>query len=352
MFKLRLLMTLLYLLPLSAAAASWSPLSDPLIERDIQRHQLREALSVQLWPMAHELFDQLDAAGESFDANLRLLRVKAALKTGHPDQARASLARLLAGGADPADPVLIELQAELAKETALAQRSARFAKWRGEIDDIHTAAVDGLILASASQPNALEAKGRNLLHYALAYGTADDVGALVAEGANPNQVDTDGYSPLMYGLRYNRVTPETLAALLASPGLDLHLRDDSWSALLLACRHHRNVYALSQLLQAGANAGDATNNGWTCLHLRARYYSGEGNLEMLQLLLDHGASVHARTNHGYTPLHMTALIHGGIPAARFLLANGADANARNNDGERPRDLADDRDLDELERLLK
>ena len=52
------------------------------------------------------------------------------------------------------------------------------------------------------------------------------------------------------------------------------------------------------------------------------------------------------------PLHMTALIHGGIPAARFLLANGADANARNNDGERPRDLADDRDLDELERVLK
>ena len=86
--------------------------------------------------------------------------------------------------------------------------------------------------------------------------------------------------------------------------------------------------------------------------IRDSYYSGKSNLEMMQLLLDHGASVHARTSHGYTPLHMTALIHGGIPAAHFLLANGADRNARNNDGERPRDLADNRDLDELERLLK
>lgn len=61
-------------------------------------------------------------------------------------------------------------------------------------------------------------------------------------------------------------------------------------------------------------------------------------LVIIALLLDHGAKVNTRDVGGNTPLHL-AISEGYEDIARFLLENGANPNAKNNDEERCVDLA-------------
>ncbi|EXA30920.1 hypothetical protein FOVG_17748 [Fusarium oxysporum f. sp. pisi HDV247] len=83
-----------------------------------------------------------------------------------------------------------------------------------------------------------------------------------------------------------------------------------------------NIEAVKMLLEKGADAAAATENGWTPLHLASK----NGHLEIVKVLLEKGADVTAATEYGWTSLHQ-ASEKGHLEIARLLLEKGADVTA-------------------------
>ena len=87
------------------------------------------------------------------------------------------------------------------------------------------------------------------------------------------------------------------------------------------------------LVELGADVNYAPRYG-TALHNAAAH----GNEEIAAYLIAQGAEVNALDNEGETPLFLAAM-HGQIELVRLLLANGADKEVQNNEGKRAVDQA-------------
>jgi len=93
-------------------------------------------------------------------------------------------------------------------------------------------------------------------------------------------------------------------------------------------------------------------SGWTALH----YAAMKGEMEAVEALIANGADSNARTNQGTTPLHL-AMGSGRDQVEQFLLLHRADRSAKDADGNKPIDLklirsVSWRRVDEVDRLLK
>ena len=88
-----------------------------------------------------------------------------------------------------------------------------------------------------------------------------------------------------------------------------------------------NAEILKLLLDAGANADSPNPEGQTALMAVAR----TGNVEAAQLLLDHGATVDAKEKWGGQTALMWASARRHPEMMKFLIAKGADVNARSID---------------------
>ena len=80
--------------------------------------------------------------------------------------------------------------------------------------------------------------------------------------------------------------------------------------------------------------GDDSWPGMTPLH----YASDEGHTKVVELLIANGADVNAKNDNGWTPLHLAAY-WGGKEIVELLIAAGADVNAKNDNGNTPLDWA-------------
>ncbi|HNY80469.1 MAG: ankyrin repeat domain-containing protein [Sedimentisphaerales bacterium] len=102
--------------------------------------------------------------------------------------------------------------------------------------------------------------------------------------------------------------------------------------------------AVKRLLTSGADVNKGTENGHTPLH-GATERESEEVLEIVKILVSHGADVNAKVPGdrdsnawaGKTPLHNAASVsllrddlepHGNVAVVEYLLAHGADVNAR------------------------
>src|SRR3989338_5994357 len=68
----------------------------------------------------------------------------------------------------------------------------------------------------------------------------------------------------------------------------------------------------------------------TPLQMAAR----SGDIEAAHKLIEQGADVNAKDNNGQTPLHWAAS-NGNKEAAELLISKGADVNAKDNNGQTP-----------------
>ena len=149
----------------------------------------------------------------------------------------------------------------------------------GHHANVHAKAKDG------SQP----------LHDAVATGKLDCVKALVQAGADVSARDHDGMTAFGAIFYHNL----DLIKYLIDKGADPNTIQDehpAWTQLLSFPE------GVAYLLAHGADVNAHDRDGWTSLHLAAKYEDGK----MARLLITHGAKVNAKTASKDTPFSIAA----------------------------------------------
>jgi ankyrin repeat protein len=201
-----------------------------------------------------------------------------------------------------------------------------------------------ILISAAAQDDAKEPLCR-----AAQFGDLAQVRALLAGGANPNVRDEQGETPLMrVALAHMRSLPDGapkierdydgIAKLLLDKGADVNARDPSGrTALLIAVDGTASEHgvvggdeSIARLLVArGADVNLQDDLGWSPLLTVVNLWAEQPVL--VDFLLAKGADINARLKDGRTGLMLAARL-GKDERILSLLAKGADVNAQDNTG--------------------
>jgi ankyrin repeat protein len=164
---------------------------------------------------------------------------------------------------------------------------------------------------------------------AVASNDAGTVQSLVQRGFDANSRDPKGQTGLFLALRGGSFG--VADALLKAPALDVNaLNEAGESALMMAALKGQQDWS-QRLLERGATVN---KSGWSPLH-----YAATGpEPAVVKLLLDRGATIDAPSPNHSTPLMMAAQ-YGNEANVDVLLARGADARLRNDQGLTAADFA-------------
>jgi ankyrin repeat protein len=225
--------------------------------------------------------------------------------------------------------------------------------WAAHWNDLEAAR---LLIRAGANVNAANDFRMSPLSQACTNGSAAFVDLLLKGGANPNTPIATGVPPIMTCARSGNA--DAVRRLIAGD-VDVNAPEPSQGQTALmwaAAEHHADV--VRTLIQARADAGARTKNGFSALHFAAR----EGDVESAGLLLAAGVNIDTRSepdaipgraavvqdsknggvggggqplagrralsataSEGATPL-LVATIRGQVPMAMFLLEHGADPN--------------------------
>jgi ankyrin repeat protein len=167
------------------------------------------------------------------------------------------------------------------------------------------------------------------------------VANVLARGFDPNTLSFDGQYPLVLAIR--RPSPAVLDLLLRTKGLRAEVRTAKDESPLMLASMVGMVEVCKRLIALDA---DVNKTGWTPLH----YAASGGHIEVIKLLLSHSAYIDAESPNLTTPLMMAAM-YGSPQAVELLLAEGADANLKNQKGMTALDFADVADRQASAKIL-
>ena len=217
--------------------------------------------------------------------------------------------------------------------------------------DIWTAARQGNIeaikqhVSADTDLNAKEEGGSTPLIVAAIYGQTEAARLLIENGANLNARDNDGYTALHMAAFFCRtdtmkllldkdaevnaksIRGETPLLIVASPwsqGLEGFYRE--LEGLLQIQLDLERIKATRPQVAAilRRSGGKTVGDLWTA--------AGQGNIEAIKQHVSAGTDLNAKEpGWGNTPL-IVAAIYGQTEAAGLLIENGANPNARNNEG--------------------
>lgn len=165
--------------------------------------------------------------------------------------------------------------------------------------------------------------------------------SLIQAGANVNAQDEKGLTALHY-LAYHG--NHDLVQVLLKNGADLKLKNDKQeNPLILAAKgpllDEDRRKCISILLQAGAKAEEAGENGMTALHWICNHKAELESPQMVDRmvtdlsdsLLLHGANIQSMDKAGSSPFAY-AIMRGHLLTAQFLLNKGANPRANSLNG--------------------
>lgn len=170
--------------------------------------------------------------------------------------------------------------------------------------------------------------GATALMLAVENGNVEIVKTLMANGADINAKSQYGRTALMVAVKAgNKALVDSLLSWKADP----------------------NIQADSSLTQVVFSKGllIGMRKTFTALEVATQ----NGRLSIVKKLLANGANVNAKQDDGWTSL-MTAADVGNIQIVQALLDAGADVNARTNNGRTARNIAKKNRLKDIEELLK
>ena len=182
--------------------------------------------------------------------------------------------------------------------------------------------MEALLATEPALASAINGSGISAVRWAANHGQTGVLERLLATGVELNVFEAASTGDL-----------ERLRDLLeADPALARAHSVDGFSALGLAAFFgHPEI--LSQLLAAGADPNAASRNPMrvTPLHSASAHRNPSVSLAMAESLLGAGADPNVQQQGGWTPLHQAAA-HRRRELVELLLAHGADAGARSEDG--------------------
>ncbi|KAL3935955.1 MAG: hypothetical protein SGBAC_008624 [Bacillariaceae sp.] len=204
-----------------------------------------------------------------------------------------------------------------------------------------------LVVDSGADVHAIDDRGSTALHLACGCCRLEIVNRLVVEnGADVHAKDNEGWTSLHVVCRTGHMERTVVNAK----------RNDDETQLHHACYKGRLEVAKWVVLEKGAGVNVKYNHGWTPLHEA----SNNGHVKVVRWLLENGSDVHCKTEHDRKPVqiaweegHMEkgvdvdtknekgrTLLHvacrpGDMETAKWLLEQGADVHAKDNDGSLP-----------------
>jgi uncharacterized protein len=136
--------------------------------------------------------------------------------------------------------------------------------------------------------------------------------------------------------------------LAADPAVAASWSSDGFTPLHLASYfNHEEMARL--LLECGADADAVSRNPMSLRPLHSACASGAQGVVVL--LLERGVDVNARQHGGWTALH-SAVNRGDLRLVELLLERGARPDVANDDGKTSFELADQRELADVSKLLR
>jgi ankyrin len=227
----------------------------------------------------------------------------------------AGVARLLAAGADPAEPTRLDV-------TPLYLAAAN-----------GNAAMIRLLVDAGADPNAVDVVGETMLMAAVASGELEAVATLIAAGADVRARDRDfEQTALMFAARAGKV-PIADALLAAGAAVDAQTRTGPEPPWVLP--NSRPGFSFGIGIIRGGLPEDRgmrpfRDGGMTPLLYAAR----EGHTAMVERLLDAGADIEGTEANGITPL-LIAISNDHAGTASLLIERGADLDAQDWYGRSP-----------------
>lgn len=172
-------------------------------------------------------------------------------------------------------------------------------------------------------------KQKTLLETAIRLKAYRMVSLLLEHGADSNAVSEYGRTPLMAAIQMN--FPEDLIDQMIRLDPHVDARDDAGQTLLFFAVNAGDVDLVRTIVALGADVNVKDNNGSSPL---SAVGSGPHFPTIFELLVQHGASADVRSAQGFTLLHYAAQ-RTDFDLADYLLTLGLDVNALDKLGRSP-----------------
>ncbi|XP_069701775.1 ankyrin-1-like [Periplaneta americana] len=165
--------------------------------------------------------------------------------------------------------------------------------------------------------------GRNLLHYAVLYGSMSLAQRLVSLKGLANVQDSVGQTPLHVAVRHGYIP---LVRLMMKNHASPYVRSyKKWNVMHFAA-YTGQEYCMKEMLKIDRKLKDllsqvTTDTGFTPLHLAAKY----GNISVVEFLVRSEININAKGKHGNTAL-CEALIARHLHICMLLIEHKCDVN--------------------------
>lgn len=198
----------------------------------------------------------------------------------------------------------------------------------------HGAHIDGRFL-----------DGTTALTNATRFGFDDLVGVLIAAKADPNATDISGWTPLMYAAW---IDDPAVTRQLVKAGARLDVADGNGLTALGVAAQNGKAKSLEALVTAGADVNKTIGKAAYTPLMLASIAASE---DIASYLIAHGADVNARNAGGVTAL-MVVAANNTARIGSLLLKSGADPSAKSEDGRTAKTIAEANNSQAMLQLLQ